>query len=40
MNDLIDTWHIHNRINTYLLAAITEEALQLGIGRGRNAAEQ
>jgi uncharacterized damage-inducible protein DinB len=40
MNDLIDTWRIHNRINNYLLAAITEEALQLGIGRGRNAAEQ
>ncbi|MBE2288783.1 MAG: DinB family protein [Chitinophagaceae bacterium] len=40
MNDLIDTWQIHNRINNYLLAAITDEALLLGIGRGRNAAEQ
>jgi len=40
MNDLIDTWQIHNRINNYLLAAITDEALPLGMGRGRNAAEQ
>jgi len=40
MNNLIDTWQIHNRINNYLLAAITDEALSLGIGRGRNAAEQ
>lgn len=40
MNDLIDTWRIHNRINNYLLSAITEEALHLGIGRGRNTAEQ
>jgi len=40
MNDLIDTWRIHNRINNYLITAITEEALQLGIGRSRNTAEQ
>ena len=40
MNDLIDAWQIHNRINNYLLAAITDEALLLVIGRGRNAAEQ
>ncbi len=40
MNDLIDTWQIHNRINNYLLAAITDEALLLAMGRGRNAAEQ
>lgn len=40
MNDLIDTWQIHNRINNYLLAAIADDALLLATGRGRNAAEQ
>src|SRR5689334_22572403 len=28
LNDLLDTWRIHNRINLFLLEAISAEALQ------------
>lgn len=42
MNDLIDTWNIHNRINLYLLEAIEEAHLtDLPAGsKGRNAGKQ
>lgn len=42
MKDLIDTWHINNRINLYLLNAIKEEHLaDLPSGsKGRNVGKQ
>ena len=41
MNDLIDTWNIHNRINIYLLDAINEEFLtDVSASKGRNVGEQ
>jgi uncharacterized damage-inducible protein DinB len=41
MNDLIDTWHIHNRINLYLLKAINEiHYTDTSASKGRNAGEQ
>jgi uncharacterized damage-inducible protein DinB len=34
---LIDTWRIHNRINVYLLSALTEDALGgVSASKGRN----
>jgi uncharacterized damage-inducible protein DinB len=40
-NALIETWHIHNRINLYLLEAIAEESLQdLASSKGRKVGEQ
>jgi uncharacterized damage-inducible protein DinB len=40
-NQLIETWSIHNRINLYLLDAITEEALEgVSASKGRNVGEQ
>ncbi|MCB0599727.1 MAG: hypothetical protein KDC28_00805 [Saprospiraceae bacterium] len=39
--EIIDTWHIHNRINLYLLDALQEEHLtDLSASRGRNVGEQ
>src|ERR1035438_4363891 len=41
MKDLIDTWHIHNRINLYLLKAINENHYTDTLAsKGRNAGEQ
>ncbi len=41
MNELIDTWNIHNRINIYLLDAINEEFLtDVSASKGRNVGEQ
>jgi len=41
MNELIDTWHIHNRINLYLLDAINEDHLtDIPASKGRNVGEQ
>ena len=41
MNELIDTWHIHNRINLYLLDAINEDHLtDILASKGRNVGEQ
>ena len=40
-NQLIETWNIHNRINLYLLDAISEEALDaISASKGRNVSEQ
>lgn len=40
-DQLIETWHIHNRINLYLLAAIQPEALQdCPTKKGRNVGDQ
>jgi uncharacterized damage-inducible protein DinB len=39
--ELIETWHINNRINLYLLEAIAEERLRDGlVSKGRNVGEQ
>src|SRR5579885_3104141 len=41
MNELIDTWQIHNRINLYLLNAIDEKNLaDISASKGRNVGEQ
>ncbi|MDJ0646972.1 MAG: DinB family protein [Flavobacteriaceae bacterium] len=41
MDQLIETWQIHNRINTYLLEAIEDEHLtEVLNGKGRNVGEQ
>lgn len=40
MNDLIDTWLIHSRINNYLLDAIDDDLLQRSAAKGRSAGEQ
>ncbi|HLG17180.1 MAG TPA: DinB family protein [Blastocatellia bacterium] len=41
MEQLLETWAIHNRINLYLLAAIKPEALNsVSASKGRNVAEQ
>jgi uncharacterized damage-inducible protein DinB len=41
MKDLIDTWHIHNRINLYLLNAINESNyIDISASKGRNVGEQ
>jgi uncharacterized damage-inducible protein DinB len=41
MQQLIETWHIHNRINMYLLNAIDEGHLaDVSASKGRNAGEQ
>lgn len=41
MKELIETWHIHNRINLYLLDSIDEKNLaDLSASKGRNAGEQ
>jgi uncharacterized damage-inducible protein DinB len=41
MNELIDTWHIHNRINLYLLEAINEDHLtDIPASKERNVGEQ
>ena len=41
MKDHVDTWHIHNRINLYLLDAIQEEHLSDAlVSKGRTVAEQ
>ena len=41
MTDIIDTWHINNRINLYLLDAIEEEYLKdISASKGRSAGEQ
>lgn len=41
MNELIDTWNIHNRINLYLLNAIPEEYLNdISASKGRTVREQ
>lgn len=38
---LIETWHIHNRINLYLLAAVPDEAIEdVSASKGRTVAEQ
>lgn len=38
---LFDTWNIHNRINPYLLAAISPEALSgISASKGRSVGEQ
>lgn len=38
---LIDTWHIHNRINLYLLDAVAPEALTgTSASKGRNVGEE
>lgn len=40
-SSLIETWHIHNRINVYLLAAVHDEALNdVSASKGRTVAEQ
>ena len=41
MKDAIDTWHINNRINLYLLDAIDEKHLaDFSASKGRNVGEQ
>lgn len=41
MNPLIETWHIHNRINLYLLEAIDEAHLKdVSASKGRTVGEQ
>jgi len=41
MNDQIETWHIHNRINIYLLDAIDESFLNdISASKGRKVGEQ
>jgi uncharacterized damage-inducible protein DinB len=41
MKDFIDTWHIHNRINLYLLDAIDEKFLaDISASKGRTVGEQ
>ena len=41
MKELIETWHINNRINVYLLNAINEEYLKdVSASKGRTAGEQ
>ncbi|HWB25155.1 MAG TPA: DinB family protein [Chitinophagaceae bacterium] len=41
MQQFLDTWHIHNRINLYLLEAIEEEYLaDVSASKGRTAGEQ
>ncbi len=41
MSDLIDTWHINNRINLYLLDTLAEEQLNdLAASKGRTVGEQ
>ncbi len=41
MKDQLDTWHIHNRINRYLLEAIEESSLtDAPVSKGRNVWEQ
>jgi uncharacterized damage-inducible protein DinB len=41
MKELIDTWHINNRINLYLLDAINEEYLaDIPVSKGRTVGEQ
>jgi uncharacterized damage-inducible protein DinB len=37
---VVETWEIHNRINLYLLDAITPEALGTRTPKGRNVGEQ
>jgi uncharacterized damage-inducible protein DinB len=40
-NQLLETWNIHNRINLYLLEAISEEALSgQSASKGRSVGEQ
>ena len=40
-NQLLETWEIHNRINLFLLEAITPEHLKdISASKGRNAGEQ
>ena len=41
INQLLETWEIHNRINLFLLDAIAPEHLKdVSISKGRNAGEQ
>lgn len=41
MKELLETWHINNRINLYLLDAIDEKNLtDLSASKGRNVGEQ
>jgi len=41
INQLLETWEIHNRINLYLLDAIaSEHLLDVSASKGRNAGEQ
>jgi uncharacterized damage-inducible protein DinB len=41
MNDIIETWHIHNRINIYLLGAIDESYLNdISASKGRKVGDQ
>ncbi|MGC4042124.1 MAG: DinB family protein [Flavobacterium sp.] len=41
MKEIIDTWHIHNRINIYLLDAIDESFLiDISASKGRKVGEQ
>ena len=41
MTELIETWHIHNRINLYLLDAIDENFLNdISASKGRKVGEQ
>jgi hypothetical protein len=41
MTDQLDTWHISNRINLYLLDAIEENYLNaISASKGRNVGEQ
>lgn len=41
MNEQIETWHIHNRINIYLLEAIDENFLNdISASKGRKVGEQ
>lgn len=41
MNDQLDTWHINNRINLYLLEAIDENSLRdVSASKGRKVGEQ
>lgn len=41
MKELIDTWHIHDRINQYLINAIDENNLKdISASKGRNVWEQ
>ena len=40
-NQLLETWNIHNRINLYLLEAISEDALNgISASKGRSVGEQ
>lgn len=41
MTEIIDTWHIHNRINLYLLEAIDENYLNdISASKGRKVGDQ